>query len=108
MQLEILDILLLIFNDMMKETVRCNFVGSDKMHSYFLNNCPSFCAERTIPLKVQIVQKSILVQVQLNYIFALLDQAIMKPRMCQQIYKILGIGAFGARASRCLQIQNFI
>ena len=46
----------------MKETVKVNFVGSDKMHSYFLNNCPSFCAERTIPLKVQIVQK---VQVQL-------------------------------------------
>ena len=67
MQLEILDILLLIFNDMMKETVRVNFVGSDKMHSYFLNNCPSFCAERTIPLKVQIVQK---VQVQLNYIYS--------------------------------------
>ena len=42
----------------MKETVKVNFVGSDKMHSYFLNNCPSFCGERTIPLKVQIVQKS--------------------------------------------------
>ena len=101
-QLEIHDILLLI-NDMMRETVRVNFVGSDKMHPYFLNNCPSFCAERTIPLKVQIVQKS--TRTTQLYIRA----ACSGDHETQDVsadLQILGYWCWCASASQYLQIQK--